>query len=353
MPKLDIDLLAFLVTVATILSKSLPRLRRNLPFIPRDYEFEELSPEALTEQQRAFFAKFDEKLLPMSYRTICTYRVTNYVPNLIRYYFNPADRASCKVMIVETRVKVNGEVISTNSSLVAFRTTFTDGKELTTRNMRRRTVLDHPPEYIVQEFPSEEDVAFLKKRHDARAAKLGVPVAPPASASAIFDHYQREHRRFSEFQVESGTFIRVPGGYRSSDKTHWRGIRNFLVPFAERFSVSRLAMAAILAVGIPSVTYLRVLPEVIWRARNAGFDPTIASTIVFCASYVLAGAAVGLIVEMNEFIWAFLFTFVGVHLATGWWHSVIPFGVIAGAVSHAVARLQKRKRVVLRTREFA
>jgi hypothetical protein len=58
---------------------------------------------------------------------------------------------------------------------------------------------------------------------------------------------------------------------------------------------------------------------------------------------------VGLLLEMNGFLWAFLLTFVGVHLVTGWWSSAIPFGAIAGLASHATAQFRKRRQLVLRT----
>jgi hypothetical protein len=252
-------------------------------------------------------------------------------------------------MVVETRVNAGGVPKSSNSSLVSFRTEFTDGKGLNTRNMRLRTVLDHPPEYIVQECPNVHDLRALKKRHDARAATLGVPQAPPASASSIFEFYQKEHRRFSEYQVERGTYVRARGGYLVGGKAHWRGIRNFLIPFAQPFSALRFALAAIVAVGLPSFTYARLIPEVMQRAERISLAPAEAWVPILGASSVVAGAAVGVLLEVNEFAWGFLLTFVGVHLVTGWWSSAIPFGAIAGLVSHATAQIRKRQRVVLRT----
>jgi hypothetical protein len=348
---LDADLLVFTLTVGRILTTAGPRLRRNLKVIPREYDFEELSVDTLTEQQVAFFGKFDAGLLAMHYRPVCTYRIRNYVANLVRVYINPADRAACTVLLVETIVKVNGLPTSTNSSVVGFLTNYPDGKALKTRNMRRRTLLEQPPELIVQECPNEQNLRVLKQRHDARANSLGIPLAPDASAARIFDYYQREHRRFSELQVERGTYERVNSGYVVSSKAHWRGIRNFLVPFAERFSVSRLSLAALLAVGIPSVLYLRLLPEILGGGTLAGLDPRWVSAMILMLGYAIAGAVVGSLLEMNDFIWAFLLTFVGVHLVTGWWSSTIPFGLVAGISSHAVAGFRKRRRVVLRTSE--
>jgi hypothetical protein len=226
----------FLFTVGKILVAGPARLRRNLLFIPAEYDFEELASATLTEKQNEFVGRFDKKLAEMNYRPVCTCRIRNYGSNLIRMHVSPSDRASCKVMVVETQVDVRGFPTSSNSSLVAFKTEFTDGKSLTTRTMRLKTVLDQPPEYIVQECPSLHNLQALKKRHDERATTLGVPIAPEASSSRIFEFYQNEHRRFSEFQdVECGAYLRAPGGYRVASKAHWLGIHDFLFRSGSRF----------------------------------------------------------------------------------------------------------------------
>jgi hypothetical protein len=348
---LDIDLLAFLATVARILFGSMPHLQRNVAAIPAEYDHEVVSPEALTEKQKSFFASYDKKLSELQFFPMCTYRVRNYTANLMRRYINPADRASCTVMAVEVRSRVDGAVSANLASNVSFFTVFTDGKQLTTRNMKMRTVLDHPPEFVVQECPYEENLAALKEKHDAKAANLGIPVAAEMSVPGMFEFYQKQHRRFSEYQVQQGTFERTPTGYVVSKKAFRRGIRNFLLPFAERFSVSRLVLAGVLAIGLPAATYLRIIPMLMEYALRSGLDARFTSILVLGASYILAGAAVGLILEKSQFVWGFLFCYVGVHLLTGWWISPVPFGLIAAIVGHGVAQMRKRQRLILRTSE--
>ncbi|HEY6945007.1 MAG TPA: hypothetical protein VI431_07685 [Candidatus Acidoferrum sp.] len=347
---LDPDMAVFLATVGRILLGSMAQLQRNVAPIPKEYEFEEVPLASLTREQQEFFAPYDKQLLAMEYRPLFTYRVRNYGSNLIRRYVNPMDRASCTVIAVEVKTRVDGVLNKTLASNVSFYTVFADGKELTTRNMRVRTVLDHPPEFIIQECPYERDLSVLKKRHDARAAKLGVPLAAEMSMPRVFAFYQDQHRRFSEFQVERGTYKRTLTGYVVSKKAFWRGIRNYLVPFAERFSTMRLLIAGIVAIGLPSVTYSRLLPgllpSLVPFLSRARLDAGTSSLFILGASYVIAGACVGLLLEKGQFIWGFLFTFVGVHLVTGWWLSPIPFGLIAGTVSHAVAQLRMRRAFV-------
>lgn len=346
---MDLDLLAFLATVARILFGSMPNLRRNAVPIPADYEYEEISAKSLTEKPKDFFAPYDKKLSEMQYSPMCTYRVRNYGANLMRRYVNPTDRAACTVMAVEVRAKVDGVENRKLASNVSFFTIFTDGKQLTTRNMKVRTVLDHPPEYVVQECPFEEDLKSMKKKHDTRAAKLGVPVGVEMSVPRVFEFYQKQHRLFSEFQVQRGTYQRTPTGYAVGKKAFWRGIRNFLVPFAERFSATRLVLAGILAVGIPSYAHLRVLPILMEHAEQIGINWRFIVVLVLSLSYVMAGAAVGLLLEKSQFVWGFLFCFVGVHLVTGWWLSPAPFGLIAAVVGHTVAKIRKRRGLILET----
>lgn len=349
--RLDVDLLVFLATAARILFGSMPHLRRNVAAIPAEYEFEEVPPEALTPKQQAFFEPYDKQLLQLQYSPMCTYHVRNYGANLMRRYINPTDRAACTVMAVEVKSRVDGVESANLASNVSFLTVFTDGKQLTTRNMQWRTVLDHPPEYVVQEYAYKEDLAALKKKHDARATKLGVPVSAEMSVPRMFEFYQKQHRRFSEFQVERETFERTATGYVVSKKAFWRGIRNFLVPFAERFSTTRLVLAGILAIGLPAATYLRIIPTATEYAARARLDAGLIATVVLCASYVISGAAVGILLEKSQFVWGFLFCYAGVHLVTGWWVSPVPFGLIAAVVGHGVARMRKRQRLILRTSE--
>jgi len=347
----DIDLLAFLATVARIAFGSMPQLQRNVAAIPAEYEYEEVSPESLTEKQKSFLSSYDKRLSELQYFPMCTYRVRNYTANLMRRYINPADRASCTVLAVEVKSRVNGAESANLASNVSFFTVFTDGKQLTTRNMKMRSVLDHPPEFLVQECPYEQDLAVLKKKHDAEAAKLGVPLAAEMSVPRMFEFYQKQHRRFSEFQVQRGTFQRTPTGYVVGKKAFRRGIRNFLVPFAERFSVARLVLAGLVAIGLPAATYLRILPMLAESGVRTRMDARTISILVLGASYVLAGATIGLILEKSQFVWGFLFCYLGVHLLTGWWSSPLPFGLIAALVGHGVTQMRKRQRLILRTSE--
>ena len=101
-------------------------------------------------------------------------------------------------------------------------------------------------------MPSVTEQSREKKDHDAGDAGLGCPVPPAATAASIFKEVNREHERFSAYQLARGIYRMHPdgNGYALSEKTFRRGIRKFLNPFAHRFSL-RSFDAALPGVALP------------------------------------------------------------------------------------------------------
>lgn len=345
----DLDLFAFFYTVGVILFGSLPRLRKNARAIPLQYQFEELPPQALSEAQSKYLASYDKKLAAMNYSPVSTFRSLNFARALIRSYSNPMETSRCVVIILATTVKVKGKPSVTNSCTMEFITRFSDDKILITRNARLKSVMDNPDFRIVQDCPSVTEPFELKKKHDARAASLGCPVPPAADAASIFKEANREHERFSAYQLTRGIYRMHPdgNGYVLSDKTFRRGIRNFLNPFAHRFSLRSFLPAALAGVALPVIGILMLAPKAANAAQAAGFPPAIASETMTCACYLLAGALVGYFLERHTFVWAFLITYVAVHVVVGPSPQPLPYSLFAGLVAHAAARAKRRSGVVL------
>ena len=348
---LDSDLMVFVVTLVKVLVNSPARLRvtaattRRMPGV---FQFQELSPAELTEGQRKFFEPYDEKLARMSYFPMCTYRVANYGHNLLRRYVNAADPASCSVLAVEVKATVDGVVAMSHSSLLEFTTRFAGGSRLTTRNMKRKSPMDQPPDRVVQECPTVNEPEALKKRHDARAAKLGAPQPPEMSVARWLEAAQREHQSFMDYQVERGLYRKESdGAYVASDRLHWRAIRNHFNPFVHRFSPLPFLAAVAIAVGVPTLVLWKVTPWVLAMLPQLGVAAAMAGNLVFLAGYLLAGAAVGLLLQRNTFLWTFLLTYVGVHALTGWWFSMFPFSALAGFTAFAVEQMVKRRKLIL------
>lgn len=345
---LDWDLVAFFTTLANILFRSPARLRGNSRPLPIRCEYQEISAGMLTPEQARCFAPYDTKLEAMSYRPACTYRVANMGHNMVRVYINPTDVARCLVMIVEVAVKV-GQVRGVNhSSTVVFTTRFSDGTVLTTRNMKLKSLMDEPPYRMVQECPNVSEPTALKRRHDARAAGLGgCPVAPSSDVAGMFRQFQSDHDRFLSYQVERGVceLDTTRNAYVLSSKAHWRGIRNFLNPFAHRFSLIRFLPAAITAMVLPVLAF-QAAPAVALAAQRTGFPGGTAAQLGIGVSYLLAGAVLGYVLERHTFIWVFLLTYVAVHTA-GINPGPFPYSAWAGLVSYYVAQAKRRRKLVL------
>jgi hypothetical protein len=345
----NLDLFAFFYTVGVILFGSLPRLRKNARAIPLQYQFEELPPEVLSEAQSKYLASYDKKLAAMNYSPVSTFRAVNFDRALIRRYGNPMETSRCAVIILATTVKVKGKPSVTNSCTMEFITRFSDDKILITRNARLKSLMDNPDFRIVQDCPGVTEPSEMKRKHDARAAGLGCPVPPAATAASIFKEVNREHERFSAYQLARGIYRMHPdgNGYALSDKTFRRGIRNFLNPFAHRFSLRSFLTAALAGVALPVVGILILAPKAANAAQAAGFPPVIATDMMTCACYLLAGTLVGFFLERHTFIWAFLITYVAVHVVVGWSPQPLPYSLFAGLVAHAAARAKRRSGVVL------
>lgn len=347
----DADLAVFLYTVGKIVFGSMPKLRQNAHTIPAKYEIEEVAPSALTDAQATVFAPYDEKLAAMSYFPVCTYRIANYGHNLMRTYINPGETSRCVVMIVETGLKmlVNGKRPVSSSCTLSFHTFFSDNTLLTTRNMHLKSILDRPPYQTVQERPYIKEPAEMKRVHDAKAATMGCPVAPPSSSAQVFKAIHEEHDRFCEYQLAQGTFCMNPDGksYLLADKAHWRGIRNHLNPFVHRFYAWRFLPAALLAMLLPILGVIKLAPTAFTAAQTVGFPPQAAAEAMMLACYMVAGAVLGFTLENATFIWVFLLTYIPVRIVAPGALGPVPYSAFAGLVAYSVAQAKKRRRVVL------
>lgn len=343
----DSDLFALIFTVGSVLINGPRKLQQRGP-IPAEYNVEEVQPGELTEKQRKFFESYDRKLAEMSYFPVCTYRVTNLERTLIRRYTNPTDPASCTVMAMEVKYRLKNETRWAPTRLVTFRTDFTDGTSLMTRNMKRKTLLDTLPGFTIQECPTLDDPAAIKKRHDARAREMTCPQPSLVDAKRIFDQIREEHRRFADYQVQRGLYAPDPKGYRMTSKAHWRGIRNHYNPFVQRVSPMRMIFSALTAIGLPSLTYVYFASTRAAAAPGSTMNVALAAQMpLLLVSYVVAGVAIGLLIERNSFLWGFRLTYAGVHLCTGWWTSPIPFSTIAALVAFWVTRYTHRRKLML------
>src|SRR5262245_61610127 len=348
---LDADLLAFAVTTCTVIFGSKASLQTNTRPIPTRYDLEELSDSQLTDAQRKYLQPIDEQLRRINYRPDCTFRARNYGTNLMRRYSNPADPASCGLTVVEVKIQ-SGQVQNVrNANSVEFTTRLADGRVVSTRNSPNKSLMDNPPYKIVQDFPNLTDLQALKKAHDALATKVGGGTrTPPYGAAAIFDEVQREHTKFSEYQVEHGVLRRTPTGdaYQITEKVMNRGIRNFFNPFSKRFSITQAVFSVLVGAVLPLFGILKLAPLVAASAYEHAL-PFAGATLAIAAGYALTGAILGFACNAQSFAWVMLITYLPAHLVAadslGWF----PYSTLAFYVAYMVTQAKQRRELVLQS----
>lgn len=344
----DIDCFIFLYLVGVTIFGSLRSLRKNIRSVPQQFEFEEVSTYSLTAPQKDFLDAYDAKLASLNYSPICTYRIKNYGQNLLRSYICPGDKARCVLMVVELTTKVGDVVSATHNCVIEFITRFPNDRSLTTRNMTLKSLMDQPPGRMVQECPTVQDPAVLKQRHDALASTMGEGEWPAADARSIFTEVQRSHDRFSRYQMFRGLYSwdEATKAYTVTDKIHWRGIRNHFNPFVQRVSLSRLVAALVVGTVFPVAAVLLFAPRAANFVGERGFSFLPVSEITTLAFYIAAGAFIGHILGKGV-LWAFILTYLGVHLASGWTSGFIPYSTIAGLAAYYMAQLNARRKLIL------
>jgi hypothetical protein len=348
---IDGDMVGFIWSTARVLLRSKSHLRKNTRPIPVRYQRQLLDDSELTEQQGKYISPIDAKLAGLGFLPFYTYRITNFGANLVRGYQNLADTASCTVTIIEVRVKVDGVTAVKNSQMVNFTSRFSDGKELTTRNMAVKSLMDPPAHKIMQECPHVTNLGDLKGIHDAKAASLGTPLAPPREVQGVIAEFDKDHERFSKYQVERGIYELSPQGdvYRLTDKAFNRGIQNYFNPFARRISVEKILFSALVGAVLPLYGILKLAPDL--RDKYGATPQTLIhpATLAILACYVLAGVLMGLVTESQKFIWVMLVTYIPAHLMAGWTFGFFPYSTTAFLVSFWVCQAKRKRYLVLQS----
>jgi hypothetical protein len=148
----------------------------------------------------------------------------------------------------------------------------------------------------------------LKKRHDAKARELTMRGVVYRDNQRFFPDFQDYHRRFCEYQ-QSKRLLRLDAQVQRYRATQWaglRGIRNFLNPLADNFTMSRFVAGLLLGSAVPLLVTLRsgVLTE--WLVQRTHWATAPANLGMLILAYVAAGAAVGSLFRQKSFIWSLL-----------------------------------------------
>jgi len=237
-----------------------------------------------------------------------------------------------------------------NANSVEFTTRLADGRVVSTRNSPNKSLMDQPPYKVVQDFPNLTDLQDLKKKHDILSAKFCGTSSPPYGAAAIFDEMQREHTRFSEYQVEHGVLRRTPTGdaYQITEKVMNRGIRNFFNPFSKRFSVTQAVFSLLLGAVLPLFGILKIAPVVATSSYEHTL-PFAGATLAIAVCYALTGAILGFACNAQSFVWVMLITYLPAHLAAGNSLGWFPYSTLAFYAAYTVSQAKQRRELVLQS----
>lgn len=347
----DLDFPIFLYTTAKVIFRSKTRLRKNLRPIPFRFDIEEIPEDQLTPAQREYLKPIDAQLAALNYLPLCTFRIRNYGTNLLRRYSNPTDTASCALTIVEVKVNVNGVQGVKNSCSAAFSTRFSEGRRLDTSNAAHKSLFSQPPYRTVQKFPNITNLADLKRKHDKRAAKLGVPSTPPQTVSSVFEEFQAEHERYAGFQLQCGNYRLSPDGtaFLLSDKVYDRGIRNHFLPFGRRILLTHVLFTALLGAFLPLFGILKIAPWIANASHQALFMFFPAAFVAIAACYGVAGALMGYLCDQQKFAWIMLVTYIPAHLAGGWTFGWFPYSTLCFVLCYRVAQAKRRSALILQS----
>jgi hypothetical protein len=347
----DTDILIFAWTTAKVIFQSQAQLRAAKRAIAVRDELREISEDALTKAQKEYVRPYDQELAQLNYFPDLTYCVMNHRNlghNLIRRYSNPTAPAVCVLTIVELKAKVGDVETVKTSSNVSFRTRFAGGKQLTTRNMSLKSVLDRPPHLVIQECRHTTKVAELKRRHDARAARMGQALPAILGKEAIFGAHHEEHKKFCDYQLERGTFRLTPDGdaYETTEKAHARGIWNHFNPFARRISVTEVLLSALVGSVLPLFGILKLAPLALGQLEGGAMGALPIAWIAISACYVLAGFIIGAISDRASFQWIMLISYVPAHLVAGWSFGAAPYSTMTFLISFYVIRMRRHRALI-------
>jgi hypothetical protein len=348
----DLDLPIFVWSMGKVIFGAKKRLQQAQRAIPVVQNLAEVPAESLDQGIKDYIRPFDEHLATLNYFPDCTFRVLNFKNfgrNLARHYYNAADFASCTLTIVEIRVKVNGvENIKTAAS-ISFKTGFSNGTILTTRNSGLKTLMDHPSYSILQQCLHTTNLAELKRRHDVKVVELtalSAPLPPPAGVEAVFATHHSEHKKFSQFQVERGLYRLLPNGdaYELTPKAYYRGVWNHFNPLAKRIELLPMLLAGLLGCVLPLMGILKFGPHV-----SQQFGQNLAAGMPFvwltiAAFYVVAGIFIGAISERPSFPWTMLISYVPTHLLAEWSFGWWPYSTFMFVTSFYVIRERRKKK---------
>lgn len=342
------DLALFAVIVGLFFVVGLPMILKNVR-VPSELEIEEIPHLDLSPDQIDFLVPWDNRLAAMGYMPRLNYRVANLQgANLVRGYFSTTEWPAISLNLLRSDVKPG---MDQSVCFLEIASLFADGTLLSTRNVELDEVLEPPPFHIIQDYKGEDDPVRLKAHHDLRVRSLvqrGVTHLPPEE---LFDRLREHHSRWTEHQLNRGALRRDESStmLRPTVRTALRGIRNFVNPLADNFTVARFVLALVAGLGVPCMGLVLLTgplaPHVVRLSADTGLSAAVIEALSLGALLTVTGAVVGGLFTVKSFIWTFALAYIPLRLLG-------PAGLIplwlslwTGLIADWVARRRDRDRV--------
>jgi hypothetical protein len=310
----------FVLVAAATMSIAVPIILKTIR-LPRHLELQLIPDSQLTRKQSEFFASYDSQLKALGFEPLTTYRMSN-IPkskNLLRTYLSSTEPTRCTVQI---SAAINGPV---QFDQVHFVTEFGDQSRTFTTNRLNSETFDREPDKFVLECRGLTDLAELKRRHDQFTEQYRtrgpVFVGRDNFEALVKEQYEREVSH--QVRQKLLWLDAAKDEYRVTLRWAMRMQRNMFNPFADNFTLKKLAVA--LAAGslpvLANLEQAQLLQSM--NQTNVDWVPGVM------LAYVVAGVAAGLLFGHKSFLWAFLLALipsfffpathnVGMSLLMGW-----------------------------------
>ena len=169
----------------------------------------------------------------------------------------------------------------------------------------------------------------------------------------MFDRLREHHRRWTEHQLERRTLRLGETGQwlHATVRTALRGIRNFINPFADNFTLARFLISIVLGFGVPCLGLVALAgplaPSITYVSVETGLDASLIESISLGLMLTVTGAVVGGLFTAKSFIWTFLLAYVPLRLLGPAGLAPLWLSLWTGFVADWVARRRERARVPL------
>lgn len=346
---MPIEVTLLVVVLALALVVGVPAIRLGI-WLPRDLEFEVFSDDRLTEAQRAHFTRLDAAASTLAYFPRVTFSVVNMQgPTLSRVYLCDHDPAILAGHCLRGASVIDERHVS-GQNYLEWITRYEDGTTLTTLNAEIAQVLDRMPHEVKQKCLGVRDPAALKALHDRRAEALAPRVYRSPHGRDMLGEYRVHHLRFCDYQVSRGLLTPVENGrHHVTVKTALRGVANFFNPLADNFTLSRLAAAVVIGVGLPMLGIWITGPEAGVRSADL---PALLNTVYarwsgLAFAYALGGAAIGWLFSSKQFVWAVLLGYLPLRLLDAAAGPATLGALWMGFVAERVAAFRQRRELLV------